>query len=112
MEVKGKFWIEHEGSPVLGRGRAELLTAIVSEGSIQGAARKMGLSYRHAWSMLKASEQRTQGKLVETWHGGKGGGGAELTDYGRALLEKYRCVESRFERFLEEVQHEVDRGDI
>jgi molybdate transport system regulatory protein len=112
MEVKGKFWIEHEGGHVFGRGRAELLAAVMAEGSIQAAARKMGVSYRHAWSMLKASERRTKRKLVETWRGGKAGGGARVTPYGGALLERFRRVESRFEEVLEDMQHEMDRVDL
>ena len=31
----------------------DLLSAVASEGSIQGAARALGLSYRHLWGSLK-----------------------------------------------------------
>lgn len=109
MKLRGKIWIEAGGEHVFGPGRAALLEAIDREGSIQAAAGKMGLSYRHAWTMLRTSEQRWGKKLIETTRGGRGGGGARLTEPGRALLRAFRRIEPRLEKLLEKGQAELDR---
>ena len=110
MELRGKVWIELGGRHLFGKGRAALLEAVDSEGSIQGAARKLGMSYRKAWSMLRAGQTLTGARLVETTRGGSKGGGARVTDFGRELLRTYRGVEARFDDLLKEAQNEVRRA--
>lgn len=112
MKLRAKIWIERGGEHLFGRGRAELLEAVQREGSIQAAAEKMGVSYRHAWTMLKTSEQRWGKKLVETTRGGTGGGGARVTEAGRRLLDAFRRIESRLEELIKEQQGELDRAGI
>jgi molybdate transport system regulatory protein len=111
MKVTGKVWLEVDGEHVFGPGRLALLRAIDREGSIQAAADRMDISYRHAWSMLKASGERAGRPLVETRRGGKSGGGARLTEYGRSLCEAFAKVERRFHEMLGELQNEVDDLD-
>ena len=108
MELKVKVWIERDGALCFGRGRAQLLDAIAQTGSISAAARKIGMSYRHAWTMLRASERRLGGQLAQRVRGGSGGGGARLTPWGTALLEGFRTVESAFLTLAREKQHEVE----
>ena len=108
MKLRAKIWIEAEGGHVFGKGRAALLDAVEREGSIQAAARRAGVSYRRAWSLLKASEDRWGRSLVETTRGGAGGGGARLTEAGRILLQAYRRIEPRILGILEEGQRELD----
>ena len=106
MELKVKVWMERGGALCFGRGRAELLEAIEASGSISAAAAKMGMSYRHAWSMLSASEERLGRPLVERRRGGAGGGGARLTNHARRLLAEFRAVE----RDLSALAREKQRG--
>ena len=108
MKLRFKVWMEKGGQHVFGRGRARLLKAIDREGSIQAAARKMGLSYRHAWAMLKTSEQRLGRELVERVRGGAGGGGTHLTEEGKKLVRLYGRIESAFQKLLEEQQVALD----
>ncbi|MBI3592960.1 MAG: LysR family transcriptional regulator, partial [Nitrospirae bacterium] len=75
MEIKSKLWIEIDGEPVFGRGRSFLLNAIDRYGSINRAAKEINISYRKAWSYIKAMEERLGIKLVERQSGGKNGGG-------------------------------------
>lgn len=107
MELRAKIWIEQEGELVFGRGRAELLEAIDSAGSISAAAQKTGMSYRHAWAMLKASEQRTGQPLLRRSRGGPGGGGTRLTEHARSLLRAFRSIEEEFYRLAQEKQREL-----
>lgn len=95
-----KIWLEYEGKPVLGKGGAQILEEIEKEKSISKAAEKLGMSYRYVWSYLQRIEKALGEPVVETFRGGKlGGGGAKLTKQGRILLAEYKSVEG----FLAEV---------
>lgn len=94
MEIRSKIWLEIGGKPVFSRGRSMLLNAVDRYGSINRAAQEMGISYRRAWSYIKAMEKRFGVKLVKTRAGGVGGGGAVLTGDARRLLQKYEDLES------------------
>ena len=71
MEIRSKLWIEMDGEPVFGRGRRFLLEAIESHGSINQAAKEVDISFRKAWSHIKAMEERLGIKLVARQAGGK-----------------------------------------
>jgi molybdate transport system regulatory protein len=88
MEIKAKFWIENKGEVVFGGGKTALLVAVDRLGSIQRAADQFGMSYRHAWGVIRKIEQRAGFKIVETKLGGRDGGGARLTRKGRGFVEK------------------------
>ncbi len=104
MEIRTKFWIENKGEVVLGGGKTALLLVVDRLGSIQRAADQFGMSYRHAWGVIRKIEQRAGFKIVETKLGGKNGGGARLTKEGRSFIKKtdsllkdlHAIVEKRF----------------
>lgn len=77
----------------LGPGRAELMERIARTGSISAAAREMGMSYRRAWLLVEATNAAFIEPLVATSTGGSGGGGAQLTEFGMAMLARYRAME-------------------
>src|SRR5512135_3940413 len=89
LEIRSKIWLEVDGEPVFGRGRRLLLEAIAVHGSINRAAREVGISYRRAWSHIKAMEQRLGIVLVTRQAGGRNGGGALLTNDARRFLRKF-----------------------
>jgi len=101
MKVKYKFWLEKDGEVVVGNGKVNLLKLIDQMGSIQRAANKMGMSYRHAWGFLQKIEGRSGIKFVETQVGGKEGGGARMTREGREFLEKYSAFRDGIDQFIE-----------
>jgi molybdate transport system regulatory protein len=78
----------------IGPGKADLLESIALSGSIAEAARRMGLSYRRAWNMVKALNRSFRAPLVETVKGGRLGGSARLTATGDEVLRRYRGMES------------------
>lgn len=82
----------------IGPGKADLLEAIGRTGSISAAGREMGMSYRRAWLLVEAINMSFVKPLVTTATGGKRGGGAELTSFGRDLLCWYRAMEVSAER--------------
>lgn len=77
----------------MGPGKADLLDAIASHGSISGAGRAMGMSYRRTWLLVDAMNRCWAEKLVETVAGGSSQRGARLTDAGLEVLESYRAME-------------------
>jgi molybdate transport system regulatory protein len=87
MEIKAKFWIENKGEVVAGGGKTALLLAVDRLGSIQRAADEFGMSYRHAWGVIKKIEQRAGFKIVDARLGGRDGG-THLTLKGRVFVKK------------------------
>jgi molybdate transport system regulatory protein len=79
----------------MGPGKADLLQAIGETGSISGAARRMKMSYRRAWLLVDTMNQCFNSPVVETLTGGKAGGGAAVTDFGREVLQRYREMEAK-----------------
>lgn len=79
----------------LGPGKIELLTAIESTGSISAAGRSLGMSYRRAWLLVDAINRLFKRPVVTATTGGAHGGGAQVTDFGRALIAAYRRIEER-----------------
>lgn len=83
----------------VGPGRADLLELIAETGSIAEAARRMGMSYKRAWSLVQALNDGFGAPLVETARGGKEQG-ASLTDHGREVLERYRGMQEATRRAI------------
>ena len=76
-----------------GRGKADLLQFIDEAGSISAAGRRMSMSYRRAWALVDEMNTTFTEPLVDSARGGSGGGGASLTEKGRAVLAHYRALE-------------------
>ena len=101
-----KIWIEYKGKPVIGKGGAEILQQIKRERSISKAAEKLSMSYRYVWNYLQKIEKALGEPVVETYRGGKsGGGGAELTKLGKSLLDEYRRVEGYLGEVLSDEEY-------
>jgi molybdate transport system regulatory protein len=79
----------------IGPGKADLLDAIDRCGSISAAARELGMSYRRAWQLGDVMNRSFRERLVEAGTGGKRGGGAVLTPFGREVLARYRAMEEK-----------------
>ena len=81
--------------PAMGPGRARLVSLIESTGSISAAAREMGMSYRRAWQLVDALNATFSEPLVVTAVGGKRGGGAMVTDFGKRMVAAYHEMEAK-----------------
>jgi len=96
-----KVWLEYEDKPIIGRGGAEILEAIEKENSLTKAAETLGMSYRYVWNYIQGIQKTLEKSIVETYKGGKsGGGGAKLTELGKSLLVEYKQVESYMGKVL------------
>jgi molybdate transport system regulatory protein len=79
----------HNGEIAMGPGKAELLEAIKTSGSIAAAGKTMNMSYRRAWLLVDVMNRSFAEPLVQTAKGGKHGGGTILTPLGQQVLEHY-----------------------
>jgi molybdate transport system regulatory protein len=82
----------------VGPGKARLLELIASEGSIAGAGRAMGMSYRRAWELVDEMNRCFGRPVVTTQMGGRSGGGADLTLLGRSIVVHYRAIEQEAQK--------------
>ena len=78
----------------MGPGRADLLEGIAATGSIAASGKRMGMSYKRAWSLVQALNDGFGRPLVETSRGGAAQGGATLTADGAFVLERYRAMQA------------------
>ena len=77
----------------IGPGKIALLEQIERSGSLSQAARVLKMSYRRAWLLLD-DLNRTLGQPVTTASvGGAGGGGAQITPFGRHVIAAFRAIE-------------------
>ncbi len=97
-----KLWLERDDRPIAGEGRIKLLKAIEKEGSLNKAAKSMGMSYRHLWGTIKKLEERLEIKIVKSTKGGKGGGGTTLTKKAKELIEKYNWMNDTLNKAIKE----------
>lgn len=79
----------------MGPGKASLLEAIIREGSISGAGRALGMSYRRTWLLVDEMNRCWEERLVETTPGGGQTRGARLSKMGLRVLADYRALEAR-----------------
>lgn len=83
------------GNPAMGPGKAQLIAYIEATGSISAAAREMGMSYRRAWQLVEAINHSFSEPVIVTATGGKRGGGASVTEFGRGLVAQFHAMEDK-----------------
>ncbi len=95
ISVRSKVWLEVDGQPFLGDGRYRLLRAVEQAGSINAAAKELGMSYRKAWSQLQAMEEHAPFPLLTRRIGGKNGGATLLTSEASQLMKCFRQLREK-----------------
>ncbi|MFN8347415.1 MAG: winged helix-turn-helix domain-containing protein [Spirosomataceae bacterium] len=107
FRINGSLWVEGETERFLGPGRVELLERIAATGSINQAAKQMGMSYKKAWEMINSLNSQVAEPLVLTQTGGEKGGGAVVTEQAKELIGYYHRLRARFEAFLEKESQQL-----
>jgi len=81
--------------------RIALLQHIAEQGSITRAAKSAGLSYKAAWDAIDELNNLADQPLVVRSVGGKGGGGAKLSEEGQRVLRLYQRLQALQAQLLE-----------
>ncbi len=93
-QAKTKIWlVNNKEKPIMGEGKAALLKAINEEGSLNKACRKVKISYKHAWLLLKEIEEGAGEPVIIKKRGGKAQG-TFLTEKAINLLDEYNTYEA------------------
>lgn len=82
-----------------GPGVAQLLTLVDQFHSLRSAAAHMDMAYSKAWKIVKAAEEGFGCKLLRSSAGGRGGGGAVLTEEGHQILAAYEAYCARLDDY-------------
>jgi molybdate transport system regulatory protein len=107
--IRPRIRVTRGDAIVLGPGKADLLAAIAETGSIRSAARKLGMSYMRAWSLVQTMNESFRTPLVEPTRGGARHGAAELTKLGARVLALYREMEERAEKAIGPAWKKVEK---
>jgi molybdate transport system regulatory protein len=111
--IEGSIWFQKSQNRFLGGDRIALLEKIDELGSINSAAKAVGISYKTAWHLVNMMNNLSEKPLVDRMTGGKGGGGTVLTREGRQVIEKYRIVQEEHRKFLENLEERLgDTGNL
>jgi molybdate transport system regulatory protein len=97
-----KIWLSANGK-AFGEGPYLLLNGISKTGSLRQAAIEMGMSYRKAWSILRACEKKLGFTLIERKVGGSSGGYSKITPSGHELMKHYG-------QFCDEIKKSIDNA--
>ncbi|KJD36565.1 molybdenum transporter [Tamlana sedimentorum] len=107
-KIKSRIWIEANNNVLLGQGRVQLLKAIAETGSLSKAAKSLNISYKKAWTLLDSVNKSAKKPVTINSIGGKGGGGAELTDYGKSLIHVFDEINQNCWEFLDKQLKKID----
>ena len=101
-QIRPRLRIQAGRDIALGPGKVELLEAVDQTGSITQAARKMGMSYMRAWTLIRTMNRCFREPVVAAVRGGrKGGGGAALTPSGRSAVALFQSMTKRSLKAIE-----------
>lgn len=107
-KIKSRIWIESDKIVFLGEGRIQLLKAIEATGSLSKAAKSLKLSYKKAWHLLDSVNKSAKKPVTMNKIGGKGGGGTELTPYGKSLIVVFENINQQCWKFLDNELKKLD----
>lgn len=101
--------IDFANGSQIGHGKIRLLELIAQHGSISRAAKEMSMSYRRAWLLADEINRMFKTPVLETQHGGSGGGSARLTSFGHAVVGHYRAIEAQSMKLFSKQLTELER---
>jgi len=105
--LKARVWVEKGGETFLSYARITILERIQGFGSITKAAKSMGISYRHAWKLVGAMNRLSAEPMIETQTGGRGGGGAKLTETGENAIKVFWLVQTHLKSYLTQLNQDL-----
>ncbi len=96
QKLRIKVWIECEtGDSVFGEGQMHILETIREQGSINAAAKALGMGYRSMWGRLRKMEKRLNKPLLVRIKGGAAGGQSTLTPEAEDMVNKFKLLQQQ-----------------
>lgn len=107
-KIKSRIWIETGDKVLIGEGRVHLLKAIDETGSLSKAAKSLQMSYKKAWTLINSVNKTAEKKVTINSIGGKGGGGTQLTPYGKSLVTAFDNINKKCWKYLGEQEQIIN----
>lgn len=92
-----------ESGSVFGRGIANLCLGVREAGSLNAAAKGMGMAYSKAWRIIKETEAALDIQLLHR----DGAHGSTLTEEGDALLDAYIAIDAQLQKDAEKTFKDI-----
>jgi molybdate transport system regulatory protein len=108
IEVECNISIKKGGVSFLNPVKTQLLYGIMESGSLSGAAKKLKISYQHAWTMIDEMNRIAPEPLVIKQRGGANGGGAQISAYGERILNDYEQIEAHIKKLIKQINVEIN----
>jgi len=106
--LKGSLFLQQDDRQPFTQAQIDLLNAITTAGSISGAARTVGISYKTAWDRIDAMNNISTKPLVARSAGGARGGGTRLTDFGQQVLNGFNALQEQHADFVDRLGEQVE----
>lgn len=103
VTIKPEWIIRRPGGAALPRRVVELLVKVQDHGSLAGACKSTGISYRYAWELLREGETLFGEALIVM----KRGKGSKLTMLGEKLVWADRRILARLSPLLDSLASEL-----
>ena len=88
---------DSDSGSLFGRGIASLCLGVRETGSLNAAAKSMGMAYSKAWRIIKHTESALDMQLLHR----DGAHGSSLTDSCNKLLDAYLSIEEKLQEEAE-----------
>ena len=92
-----------ESGSLFGRGIASLCLGVRETGSLNAAAKGMGMAYSKAWRIITETDAALDLQLLNR----DGAHGSDLTDAGNKLLDAYLAIEEKLQKEAEDLFSDV-----
>jgi len=94
QKLRMKIWIDCDtGDSIFGEGQMHILETIREQGSINAAAKSLGMGYRSMWGRLRKMEKRLGKPLLIRHKGGADGGHSDLTPEAVEMIDKFKRLQ-------------------
>ena len=87
-----------ESNSVFGRGIADLCLGVREKGSLNAAAKSIGMAYSKAWRIIKETEAALEIQLLNR----DGAHGSRLTEDCEQILAAYQAIEEQLQSQAED----------
>jgi molybdate transport repressor ModE-like protein len=103
ISIRPVWTIQEPDGPPLPPRLIELLVQVHAQGSLLVAARAMGLSYRHAWDVVRQGEAQFGAPLMHM----ERGRGSRLTELGEKIAWADHRIQARLKPVLDSLASEL-----